>query len=331
MIGRQLIFSFSALAAVFAVTVVLLKILIPVLRSHKIGQKINDIGPRWHKNKEGTPIMGGISFIVPSFLLFAGIAVWAALSGRMREFLPSLLAAAMAILNGAVGFVDDYVKLIKKRNKGLSAIQKLIFQFVIAAAFVAAAALLGVADTALRIPFTDKSVELGFFYYVFAAVLIVGMVNAVNLTDGIDGLASSVTCVYGILFLVYSLVSRIWGISALSAAVIGGTAGFLVYNFYPARIFMGDTGSLFLGGMVAGLAFAAGNPLIVLIGGLIYVIETASVILQVGYFKLTHGKRLFLMSPIHHHFEKCGWGEIKIVAVFSAVTLAACVLAWFGL
>jgi phospho-N-acetylmuramoyl-pentapeptide-transferase len=178
--------------------------------------------------------------------------------------------------------------------------------------------------------------DLGFFYYVVALLLLTGMVNSVNLTDGIDGLASGITLVVGIFFsaVAFFAIQAAPFASALSligATLIGGTLGFLVYNFYPARVFMGDTGSLYLGGMVVGAAFLLGNPLIVVVCGIVYICETASVMLQVAYFKLTHGKRLFRMAPIHHHFEQCGWSEVKIVSVFTAVTALACLAAWFGL
>ena len=189
----------------------------------------------------------------------------------------------------------------------------------------------GCIDTTLAIPFSDIKLELGIWYYVVAILLITGMVNGVNLTDGIDGLSSSVTAVVSAFFAVAAFAAEMPELSALAATVIGGTVGFLMYNFYPAKVFMGDTGSLYLGGMVVGMAFMLGSPLIIIIAGFVYICEIASDILQVGYFKLTHGKRLFKMAPIHHHFEKCGWSEVKIVAVFATVAALFCVLAWFGI
>ena len=186
-------------------------------------------------------------------------------------------------------------------------------------------------NTALHIPFTDISLELGWGYYVLAVLIITGVVNSVNLTDGIDGLASCVVFVIASFFAVVAFSMSFTSLSLAAAALIGGTLGFLVYNFHPARVFMGDTGSLFLGGMIVGMAFMIDDPLIIIFAGLMCIIETASVMLQVGYYKLTHGKRLFKMAPIHHHFEKCGWSENKVVLVFSLITLIGCVAAWFGL
>lgn len=328
---------FAVLVGVFALTVLILRKLIPILRSRKIGQTIKEIGPRWHKGKEGTPVMGGLSFIFASIIGFLVIVVIALCTGRGSEIVAPALTFGMALLNGAIGFIDDYTKLMKKQNKGLTGWQKIALQTVVAAAYVAAMAVLGFVDTKLEIPFTDLEVELGIFYYAIAIIVIVGFVNAVNLTDGIDGLASSVTFVVGCFYAIAAFMLSASagtaedGTVALTACVIGGCAGFLVYNFYPARIFMGDTGSIYLGGMVSGLAFLINEPLIICLCGIIYLIEALSDILQVGFFKLTHVKRIFKMAPIHHHFEKCGWGEIKIVCVFSAVTLIGCVIAWFGI
>lgn len=317
----------------------ILKFLIPVLRSKKLGQKINEIGPRWHKNKEGTPIMGGIGFILPSAVIFAAFAVYSAVSGNGKYafsgFLPGLITFVMALLCGCIGFFDDYTKLIKKQNEGFKAWQKLGLQLIVAAAYVAVMKAIGFVDTKLELPFCDKEIELGFFYYVISVILIAGIDNAVNLTDGVDGLCSSCTAVVAAFFAAASFCGIAGSSDAslllMAGCTFGGCLGFLSWNFYPARIFMGDTGSLFLGGMVVGMAFLANEPLIVLLCGILYIIETLSVMLQVTYFKLTHGKRLFKMSPIHHHFEKCGWSEIKIVCVFSAVTVIGCVLAWIGM
>ncbi|MBP5269631.1 MAG: phospho-N-acetylmuramoyl-pentapeptide-transferase [Clostridia bacterium] len=327
---KAVIIAACGASAAFALTVVILRVLIPFLRSKKIGQKISEIGPRWHKGKEGTPIMGGLAFIIAITAVSAALAVFFAATRDFSRMKGVLITLAMALLNGLVGFIDDYTKLIKKQNEGLLPWQKLLFQFAISAGYVAAMRAAGLLETSLYFPFFGTSAELGFFFYPLAVLLTVGIVNAVNLTDGIDGLASSVSGIYGLLFTFIGAVSGDIPLAALSASVFGGTSGFLVYNFYPARILMGDTGSLFLGGTVAGLAFLIGNPLIMLLAGIVFVIEAASVILQVGYFKITHGKRLFKMAPIHHHFEKCGWSEIKIVAVFSAVALLAAVLSWFG-
>jgi phospho-N-acetylmuramoyl-pentapeptide-transferase len=229
-----------------------------------------------------------------------------------------------------IGFVDDYCKLIKKQNEGLKPYQKSLLQVICAAVYILALKLLGYIDTELSIPFTSKSIELGIVYYVFAMFLIVGMVNSVNLTDGIDGLASSVTLVVGGFFAFVAFNFLNVSLTLISASLIGALIGFLIYNIHPAKVFMGDTGSLFLGGVVTGAAFVINEPVIILIAGSIYVIEAASVILQVGSFKLRN-KRIFKMAPIHHHFEKCGWSEGKVVSVFSVFTAVTCFIAWFGL
>lgn len=328
---RMLIEFFSMTLGVFLVTWLILRKLIPVLRSKKIGQKIYEIGPRWHKGKEGTPIMGGLAFIIAALLgvlVLTGVYIY---FGRADELLGVWLTLALALLNGLIGFFDDYTKLIKKQNQGFLAWQKLLLQIIVAAVYLWAMSVCGFIDTALEIPFTDITLELGIFYYFFAIVFIAGMVNSVNLTDGIDGLCSSVTAVVGSMFALYAFTALRPELAVMPATVIGGTIGFLMYNFYPAKIFMGDTGSLYLGGAVVGMAFLADEPLIILIAGIIYLTEVVSVILQVGFFKLTHGKRIFKMAPIHHHFEKCGWSEIKIVGAFTAVTVIACVIAYFGL
>lgn len=328
---QMLIEFIITLVGVFALTVVAARIIIPILKSHKMGQVILDIGPRWHKSKEGTPTMGGICFILAMLIVIAGVAAYTAFAGDTSDLIPLALTLCLAVFNGIVGFVDDYCKLVKKKNEGLKAYQKFILQLIAAVSYIYIMVLTGNINTALHIPFTDLSIELGWLYYVFATIIITGVVNSVNLTDGIDGLASSVVFVIGTFFAVIAFYLNFASLSVASAALIGATLGFLVYNFHPARVFMGDTGSLFLGGMIVGMAFMLDEPLIIIIAGIICIIETASVMLQVGYFKLTHGKRLFKMAPLHHHFEKCGWGEIKIVCIFSLITAIACVAAWFGL
>jgi len=332
------VFYLICLVICFALTVIISRFLIPILRSHKMGQKILDVGPRWHKSKEGTPTMGGLAFIIASFpaALFAVFMMWYKIGGGTNEIIAFAVTYIMAAANGAIGIFDDYVKLMRKQNEGLSAKQKYLLQLIVAGLYLFVMTMTGMIDTSLYIPYIGVEIELGILYYVFALLLITGIINAVNLTDGIDGLASSVTFVAAAFFSVVSFAANAadpdMGLAsmAISAITVGACIGFLVYNFYPARVFMGDTGSLFLGGLVIGMAFLSGNPLIVVVVGIIYIIETASVMLQVTYFKLTHGKRLFKMSPIHHHFEKCGWNEIKIVSVFSSVTMLACLLAWFG-
>ena len=327
----MLIEFFSMTVGVFLVTWLILRKLIPFLKSKKIGQKIYDIGPRWHKGKEGTPIMGGLGFIIATLLGLAVITGVYIYFGRASELLGVWLTLALALLNGLIGFFDDYTKLIKKQNQGFLAWQKLLLQIIVATAYLWAMSACGFIDTALEIPYFDIEIELGIFYYFLAVLFIAGMVNSVNLTDGIDGLCSSVSAVVGAFFAVVAFIMLRPELAVFPATVIGGTVGFLMYNFYPAKIFMGDTGSLYLGGAVVGMAFLINEPLIILLAGIIYLVEVASVILQVGYFKLTHGKRIFKMAPIHHHFEKCGWSEVKIVGVFTLITAVACVIAYFGL
>ena len=325
-----LLFALS-LAVTFVLTVAAARYFIPILKSKKMGQPILEIGPRWHTSKEGTPTMGGISFIFAMLATGAVAFGVSVLLGRSSELLPLLPTLGLALAGGMIGMVDDRAKLLKKQNEGLRAYQKFLLQLIAAALYLVVMRLCGWLDTTLVIPYFGIELELGIFYYAVALLLITGMINSVNLTDGIDGLASSVTMVIGVFFAVLAFLFRDSSLGLWGALVIGGTLGFLVYNFYPARVFMGDTGSLFLGGLVVGGAFMLGSPLLVVIMGIVYIVETASVMLQVGYFKLTHGKRIFKMTPIHHHFEMCGWSEIKIVTVFSLVTVAACALAYFGL
>lgn len=320
---------FVTAALVFAVTVLISKFVIPILKSHKVGQKILEIGPRWHKSKEGTPTMGGICFILAILIVMTGVFVYYAFAGRVSKLIPLALTLGLATMNGMVGFIDDYTKLVKKQNEGLLAYQKFLLQLAVAAIYVTVMTKLGYINTVLYIPYFGIEWEMGWLYYLFALVLITGIVNSVNLTDGIDGLASSISLVVGAFLCVCAIALGNTSLGLVSGALIGATLGFLVYNFYPARVFMGDTGSLFLGGMTVGAAFVMNNPLLVLVFGLMFVLETLSVMLQVSCFKLTH-KRIFKMSPIHHHFEKCGWSEIKIVCVFSFMTLVFCTLAWFG-
>lgn len=321
----------AALVCEFLLTVIAARILIPKLKSMKLGQQILDIGPRWHKSKEGTPTMGGISFIAAAVVTSVILGVAMCLGGNGEGLSKMIIILLAAAANGAIGVVDDLTKFHNHRNEGLTASQKYLLQLVTAAAFLAAMKLSGNLTTELYIPFVGKTVELGIFYYIFSMILITGVVNSVNLTDGIDGLASSVTLAVGAFFAVASFRLGMLPEAVISGMTIGACLGFLIYNFYPAKVFMGDTGSLFLGGLVVGMAYMINNPLIIVVVGIVYILETLSVILQVSYFKLTHGKRLFKMSPIHHHFEKCGWSELKIVGVFSLVTIIAGALALLGI
>lgn len=314
----------------FLLTVLLALKIIPKLKSLKIGQKILEIGPRWHKSKEGTPTMGGIIFIIAIVITLAVIVPIAVKIEVIDDFVPLILTLVYALLCAAIGFIDDFAKIRKKQNQGLTAGQKYLLQLFAAGIYLFFMKAFKIITTELYIPFLNRSFELGIFYYVIMLILLTGIMNSTNLTDGIDGLAASVTLIVAAFFAICGFLGGFDDISILSAAVIGGCLGFLMFNFHPARVFMGDTGSLFLGGMVSGLALMLNNPLIIVLVGIVYIIETASVMLQVSFFKLTHGKRIFLMTPIHHHFEKKGWGEIKIVSVFSFVTLIALVAALFG-
>ena len=322
-----LFFALSVLLS-FVVTVLLSKKYIPVLISKKMNQPIYEIGPRWHKSKAGTPTMGGIFFIIAILLTMVVLSFFAV---DKEMLLPLWITLAMATLFAAVGLVDDYAKLIKKQNEGLKAYQKFLLQLVVASLYVGVMCALGYMDTVIPIPFTELEWDLGVAFYPLAIILIVGVDNSVNLTDGIDGLCASVTCVIAAFFSLFgfSIAGLALGdaVICFAGALCGGMIGFLVYNWNPARIFMGDTGSLFLGGMVTGLAFLTDSPLLILIVGLIYIIETISVILQVGSYKLFK-KRIFKMAPIHHHFEKCGWGERKIVFVAGSITAVLCAIVY---
>ena len=298
--------------------------MVPFLHKIKFGQTIREVGPSWHKNKQGTPTMGGIMFIIGSSVAAVICIAFLWLNGgaETQLMLVKVMAGAlMAVGFGIVGFLDDYISIKKHRNLGLIEIQKLILQFIIVGAYLLSVALAG-GTTETVIPFLG-SVDLGFFYYILAAVFIVGMVNAVNFTDGIDGLNTSVTLVVALVFSVIAMLLNRVGLSLYAAAIVGAMIGFLFWNANPAKVFMGDTGSLFLGGAVCALAFGVNMPILLILIGIIYIVEILSVVLQVTYFKISHGKRIFKMAPIHHHFEMCGWNENKICFVFSGVTLLA--------
>lgn len=309
-------------------TALSLRFLIPVLKSKKMGQKILEIGPRWHKSKEGTPTMGGLSFIIAFFVTVIPIIIFmCAAKGETVNIVPALLTGLFALGNGIIGMIDDRTKFSKGKNEGLLAWQKYLLQLILSAAYLFFMKYFGAISTEMYLPFIRKTVELGIVYYPIALILLTGVINSVNLSDGIDGLNSSETAVVAAFFSFVAFFTGNLPLTIFSGATLGCCLGFLVYNFHPARVFMGDTGSLFLGGLVVGMAFMAGNPLIILVAGFMYVLEAISDIIQVLYFKLTHGKRFFKMAPIHHHFEKCGWSEVKIVAVFSAFTLLFCAVA----
>lgn len=311
----------------FAASALIGRFLIPWLHALKAGQSIKEIGPVWHMAKQGTPTMGGIMFIAGIFIAIL-VTGWQDFSqGRLG----ALFVFLFALVFGVIGFLDDFMKVKYHKNEGLTAPQKFLLQLAAAIVFTVLLRYTGYLTPDLYIPFFNISFQLPWaVYMVFAAFVIVATVNAVNLTDGVDGLATGVTLPVALFFLVVSLMWKITDLSIFAAALVGGLCAFLIYNFHPAKVFMGDTGSLFLGGTVCGLAFALDIPLIIVLVGIIYLLETLSDIIQVTYFKLTHGKRIFRMAPLHHHFEMGGWSEEKLFTVFTLVTLVCCVLAYFG-
>ena len=311
----------------FAASALIGRFLIPWLHALKAGQSIKEIGPVWHMAKQGTPTMGGIMFIAGIFIAIL-VTGWQDFSqGRFG----ALFVFLFALVFGVIGFLDDFMKVKYHKNEGLTAPQKFLLQLAAAIVFTVLLRYTGYLTPDLYIPFFNVSFQLPWaVYMVFAAFVIVATVNAVNLTDGVDGLATGVTLPVALFFLAVSLMWKITDLSIFAPALVGGLCAFLIYNFHPAKVFMGDTGSLFLGGTVCGLAFALDIPLIIVLVGIIYLLETLSDIIQVTYFKLTHGKRIFRMAPLHHHFEMGGWSEEKLFTVFTLVTLVCCVLAYFG-
>ena len=318
----------AALIIAAIITGILGKFMIPFLHKLKFGQTIREEGPTWHASKQGTPTMGGLMFLIGGYAaaVICVAFLWMHSGAENQLMIVKLLGGAlMAAGFCLIGFMDDYISIKKHRNLGLTEIQKLVLQFVIAGAYLFSVYLAG-GTTETMIPFIGL-VDLGVFYYILSALLIVGMVNAVNFTDGLDGLNSSVTLVVCLAFSVIAGMLRMSGLSVFAAAMVGALIGFLFWNANPAKVFMGDTGSLFLGGVVCALAFGINMPVLLPLMGIIYIAEIVSVVMQVSYFKLTHGKRIFKMAPIHHHFEMCGWNENKVCIVFSGVTLAVCAIA----
>ena len=302
-------------------------ILIPYLKKLKVGAHILEIGPRWQKDKEGTPLMGGFMFILSTVVaVFVGYLLISQYRGSHLLDAPEnalwklLLGLGASLGFMLIGFADDYIKVVKKRNQGFNAKAKSICQVIVVVLYLAGLHFLG-DTTSVVIPFLGD-VDLGIFYYIIMAVAIYGFVNAVNLTDGVDGLCGSVTLVYCAAFTLIFVLLNDWEYSALATALAGGCLGFLVWNLHPAKVFMGDTGSMFLGGCVVAFGFASGLELLIPLVGIIYLIEAMSDVIQIGSFKLRH-KRVFKMAPIHHHFELSGWSEYKIVFVFSGITILA--------
>lgn len=321
-------FSYALAAALgLGVSALLGLVLIPWLRKLNFGQTINDIGPTWHKDKQGTPTMGGMLFVAGSLIgLVCSFAIPVSsvpsLAGESltRENITLLISVITALAFSAVGFADDYIKVVKKRNLGLIARQKIVFQVIITTCYLASLHLNGMLSTSVYLPFFGYT-DFGFWYYALSFVLIIGIVNGVNLTDGIDGLNGTVTFVVCLGFMVIASALGYNGMGLYAAATAGACIGFLVWNMYPAKVFMGDVGSMYLGGVAVVLAYGIGRPELLFLLGIVYILEALSVVMQVTYFKLTHGKRIFKMSPIHHHFEMSGWSEMKIVWVFSFVAL----------
>lgn len=323
-----------AAVVAFIITTVMGYFALPVLKKLNFGQTILDDGPQWHRKKQGTPTMGGITMIFGVLLAVSITFAYAMLAKtnltteiRTIKFPVALASLGLALGMGVIGFLDDYIKVVKKRNLGLTARQKTILQLFLCALYLIVLALSGVKTTWL--PFigeVDVTRGAGLIFWVIALFFIYGFVNAVNLTDGVDGLAGSVTLIVCCVLMLISGMLKLSGANILSAAFAGVCVGFLVWNSHPAKMFMGDTGSLFLGGAVVGIAFCTGKPVLLLLIGIVYLCEALSVVIQVAYFKKTK-KRIFKMTPIHHHFEMCGWKEDKIVFVFSAVSIVFGVIA----
>ncbi len=320
----QMITLLVAVLASFILTACLTKILIPWLKRLKFRQTEREKGPASHKVKQGTPTMGGIA-------IAAGVTAVALILGfkdMAKDDMRLLFVVMGALLFGLVGFADDYIKVVKKRNLGLTGKQKIFLQVVVSVAFLAALKLSGLISTLMYIPIANVTLDAGLFYYPIALFIIIGTVNSVNLTDGLDGLVSWVSIPVGIFFAVISVLFSYHSLGVFSSALIGGCLGFLVYNAYPAKVFMGDTGSFFLGGAVVSLAFLYDIPIILVIVGLVYLLEALSDIIQVISFKTT-GKRVFKMAPLHHHFELCGLSEKKVVYLFTIISVLCAIAGYF--
>lgn len=313
------------LSTILAFFIVLLlgPVIIPALKKYKFGQSIREEGPKSHLKKAGTPTMGGIMFIIA--IVISSIVVAQKLSGHL----------GMALLStagfGIIGFLDDSIKIKKKRNLGLKAYQKIIGQLAISLILSIYAYTSPDIGSAVYIPFTNRLFDLGIWYVPFMVFVLIAVTNAVNLTDGLDGLLSTITVIVSLFFTIVLCMLENRQLAIFCGAICGGLLGFLRYNSYPAQVFMGDTGSLALGGAVAAVIMLMKSPFIIIIVGFIYVLEALSVVIQVGYFKLTGGKRFFKMAPIHHHFEQEGWHETKVVALFSIITAICCLLGFLAI
>ena len=319
---------FVTLAITLFLTAVFTWKIIGIMTRRKIGQNILEVGPIWHKKKEGTPTMGGVAFLLASTVAFLTVFLLYGCKMERHGAFIIINVFLYAVLNGAVGLIDDISKYRNKRNEGLTPFGKLAFQSVLAILFLVSVGMSTGITTALKIPFTSVELELGIFYYVLAFFVLCGVTNAVNLTDGLDGLASTCVLCVGALFTAVELTVGFDGSYGFFGGVlVGASIGFLIFNLHPAKIFMGDTGSLFFGAIVASMGIATNNLLVTLIYSFVFLCEAISDILQVAYFKITKGKRLFKMAPLHHHFEKCGYSEMKIVSLFGIVSVLFCGIA----
>ncbi|MBR5782673.1 MAG: phospho-N-acetylmuramoyl-pentapeptide-transferase [Clostridia bacterium] len=317
----------SVLIVTFLLSLLFAPYVLRELRRRHAAQHILEIGPKWHETKAGTPTMGGIIFIIPVTLVVLCFGIVNMIRGDHRL----TLGLIFALLCGAIGWIDDSVKIFKARNKGLTVRQKTITLMLIIALYLGAMYLLDYISDVVYVPFINVPLPLGLFYFLVMLPASFFFVNSVNLTDGLDGLVTCVTLPYLIAFSVIAVLTNTAllsneGMAIFTAALLGGLLAFLVYNFYPAKVFMGDTGSLFLGGCIVALAFSYNAPLLLLLGGIVYFVEGLSVVLQVIYFKLTHGKRLFRMAPIHHHFEMTGKSEVQIVIGMTLLSLLGAIL-----
>ncbi len=309
--------------SLFLITALSLRRVLPILIAKKMGQSILEIGPRWHKSKEGTPTMGGVVFLPITALFITGICILFRILLPNESVLPLFLTGGYVLSNAAIGIRDDKTKWKKHQNAGLSPMQKILLQAVVAGIYLFFMRRNGFLSGLLKLPFTDITLNLGYFYDFFILFLAVGIVNCANLTDGVDGLLSSVAFPMGLSFALLSVFFAKADAYVLSLLLIALPLGFLLYNFHPARIFMGDTGSLFFGSLTVGCALLLDRPLLLLMIPFVFIIEGVSDVLQVGYFKLSRGKRIFKMAPLHHHLEASGWREHRIVLFFTLLSTLA--------
>ena len=327
--GSKYLFLVIAGVLGFIIAFMLGYVIIPWLHKLKFGQTILDIGPSWHKKKQGTPTMGGILFIIgvifslavvigTNLILKRDIVAVGHMADADNVKVRFYAGILMSLGFAAIGFADDYIKVAKKRNLGLTIVQKSIMQIVVMIAYLTALFLSK--STYMFIPFVGN-VDIGLWFIPIGFIAMYCTVNAVNFTDGVDGLCASVTAVFAASGIVVALIRNYFGVSVLCASVFGSLAGYLIWNWNPAKVMMGDTGSMFLGGLVIAVAYCVDAPWLILLCGIVYVCEFLSDVIQISYFKITHGKRIFKMAPIHHHFEKCGWSEKKIVCVFTLVNI----------